>query len=95
MGHTVAGSFIGALFGTLMFLLNLYTWVLIARMFMSWISPDPSNPIVQFIYRITEPVLAPFRRIIPPISGIDFSPIVVFIAIQFLQRLLANLFRGF
>ncbi|MBB5021834.1 YggT family protein [Desulfurispira natronophila] len=92
MSH-MTGSFLGAIISTLSFVINIYAWILIARVFMSWINPDPGNPVVQFIYRITEPVLEPFRRFIPPIAGIDFSPIVVFILIRFLENLLLGSLR--
>ncbi|UCZ56833.1 YggT family protein [Desulfurispirillum indicum] len=81
------------LVSTISFVINIYTWILIARVFMSWINPDPYNPVVQFIYRITEPVLEPFRRIIPPLGGVDLSPIVVFILIRFLENLILGSFR--
>lgn len=73
-------------------LLQLYTFVLLIRILMSWIPGlDPYNPIVQFLYQITEPVLEPARKLIPPIGMIDISPIVVFIVlgilIDFLDRL--------
>lgn len=63
-------------------------WLVIIRAFMSWISPDPRNPIVQIIFSITEPILLPFRRIIPPIGFIDLSAIVAIIILQLLRNLL-------
>jgi len=69
--------------------LSLYTWVIIIRALLSWVNPDPYNPIVQFLYRATEPVLRPVRRWIPFRNfGIDLSPIVVILAIMFLQYFL-------
>ena len=64
--------------------LTLYTFVIVARALISWVNPDPWNPIVQFLHRVTEPVLAPIRRRIP-IAGIDLSPIVVIFASMFFQ----------
>jgi YggT family protein len=64
--------------------LTLYTFMIVARALISWVNPDPRNPIVQFLYRTTEPVLAPVRRRLP-MPGIDLSPIVVIFAIMFLQ----------
>ena len=64
--------------------LTLYTFMIVARALISWVNPDPRNPIVQFLYRPTEPVLAPVRRRLP-MPGIDLSPIVVIFAIMFLQ----------
>lgn len=74
-------------------LLQLYSWVLVARVLMSWIpNLDPYNPAVQFLYQITEPVLEPVRRLIPPLGGtIDISMIVVFFALMVLQRMLQTL----
>jgi YggT family protein len=69
--------------------LTLYMWVLIARAVISWVNPDPYNPIVMFLYRATEPVLAPVRRWLPFRNlGIDLSPLIVILAIIFLQTFL-------
>ena len=64
-------------------------WLLVARVFLSWINPDPYNSLVRFIYRFTEPILAPFRRLVPPSPGmpIDFSPILAFFALWIVKRL--------
>ncbi|MEE8282743.1 MAG: YggT family protein [candidate division NC10 bacterium] len=66
--------------------LNIYMWVIIGRAIISWVNPDPYNPIVQFLHRATEPVLQPVRRVLPMTWGIDFSPVVVILAIMFLNR---------
>jgi YggT family protein len=63
----------------------LYMWVIIARALISWVNPDPGNPIVQFLQRVTEPVLAPIRRWIGWRMGIDLSPIIAILIISFLQ----------
>ena len=73
-------------------ILQLYTFVLLARILISWIpNLDPYHPIVQLLFQVTDPVLEPARKLIPPIGMIDISPIVVFIIIgilaQFLERL--------
>lgn len=66
--------------------LSLYMWVIIARALVSWVNPDPYNPIVQFLYRATEPVMAAVRRWLPLRGlGIDLSPMIVIAAIIFLQ----------
>lgn len=66
--------------------LTLYLWLVIARAVLSWVSPDPYNPIVRFLYRATDPVLYWVRRRLPlAFGGIDFSPIAVILAIYFLQ----------
>lgn len=74
-------------------LIQLYIWVLVARALISWIpNLDPYNPAVQFLYQITEPVLEPVRRLIPPLGGtIDISMIVVFFALMILQQMLQTL----
>jgi YggT family protein len=69
--------------------LSLYTWVIIIRALLSWVNPDPYNVIVQFLYRATEPVLRPIRRWLPFRNfGIDLSPVIVILAIMFLQYFL-------
>lgn len=68
--------------------LEIYTWILIARVLMSWFNPNPYNPLVQFVLRLTEPVLAPIRKVLPSMGGLDLSPIVVFVALMFVKRLI-------
>ncbi|HRW48899.1 MAG: YggT family protein [Caldilinea sp.] len=82
-----------AFFEILAMLLQVYSYVLLARALMSWIpNLDPYNPIVQFLYQITEPVLEPVRRLIPPLGGmIDISIIVVFFALIILQQMLMTI----
>ena len=65
--------------------LSLYMFIIVARALISWVSPSPYNPIVQFLYTVTEPVLRPVRRRLP-MTGIDISPIIVILAIVFLQQ---------
>jgi len=71
--------------------LTVYMWIIIARALLSWVNPDPYNPIVRFLYNITEPVLGWVRRQVPLIfGGLDLSPILVLLAIVFLQRFLVS-----
>ncbi|HBH86983.1 MAG TPA: hypothetical protein DDY17_05200 [Syntrophaceae bacterium] len=71
--------------------LSIYMWIIIARAVISWVNPDPYNQIVQFLYRVTEPVMAPVRRWLPMRGmGIDFSPIVIILVIFFLQSFLVK-----
>jgi YggT family protein len=71
--------------------LTIYMWIIIGRALISWVNPDPYNPIVTFLYRATEPVLAPIRRWIPLRGmGIDISPILVILVIYFLQMFLVK-----
>jgi YggT family protein len=84
-------NLLGALATLLSYALWLYMWIVIARAVISWVSPDPYNPIVQFLYRATEPVLEPIRRRLPGGGfGIDFSPLIVIFAIYFLQIFLVS-----
>ncbi len=72
-------------------LLTVYIWIIIARAIISWVNPSPFHPVVRFLYRTTEPVLAPVRRIIPPIAGIDISPVIVIFIIFVIQNFLHHL----
>jgi YggT family protein len=67
-------------------LLTIYMYVIIARAIISWVNPDPYNPIVKFLYRATEPVLYRVRRALPAMGGLDLSPMLVLLAIIFLQK---------
>lgn len=70
-------------------------WLVIVRVLLSWIPHDPYNPIIRFIYDVTEVVMAPVRNILPlQAMGIDFSPIVVLILLQLTKTLLINLIIG-
>ena len=68
--------------------LEIYTWILIARVLMSWFNPNPYNPLVQFVLRLTEPLLVPIRRVLPSMGGLDQSPLVVFVVLMFVKRLI-------
>jgi len=76
------------LVGFVSWILELYSYVIIAAALITWVSPDPRNPVVVFLRRATEPVLEPVRRLLPPwrTAGLDLSPVIVLIAIQFVQR---------
>ncbi len=74
--------------GVLGMLLTLYSYIVIARVIMSWVNPNPYNPLVQFVYKVTEPILAPIRSVLPPMGGMDLSPLVVFVAIWFLRTII-------
>ena len=87
----ILGNFLAATAKVLDIVLVLYMWIIIIRALLSWVNPDPYNPIVQFLYNVTEPVLYRIRRAIPMSGmGIDFAPIVVLLAIIFLQSFLVN-----
>jgi len=71
---------------------RLYSYLILARIFLTWIPIDRYNPIVQFIYKVTEPVLAPFRIILPLGGmGLDLSPIIAFFLLNLLQRSIINI----
>lgn len=66
-----------------------YIWILIARAVLSWVSPDPSNPVVRFLHQVTEPVLRPVRERLPSYQlGLDFSPMIVIVVLYFLKEFL-------
>ncbi len=82
----IFGNFVGAIAQLLAVVLRLYMWVIIIRALISWVRPDPRNPVVQVLIRLTEPVLDPIRRRLPTGGiGLDLSPMVALLAIYFLQ----------
>ena len=83
----VLGNFVDALASVVSILLTIMYWLILIRALISWVNPDPFNPIVQFLMRTTEPVLEPVRRLLPPLP-VDISPIIVFFIIIFLQKFL-------
>jgi len=84
----VPANFIEAIAEVLSWALYAYMWIIIARAILSWVNPDPYNPIVQFLYKATEPLLYRIRRMLPQMGGIDISPIIVLVAIMFLRKFL-------
>jgi YggT family protein len=87
----VIGNFLAAIAKILDIALTLYMWVIIARAVVSWVNPDPHNPIIRFLHNITEPVLYQVRRRLPiSFGGIDFSPILVLLIIVFVQSFLVQ-----
>src|SRR3972149_1588612 len=82
-------NFISTVVEILDIVLTFYMYIIIARALISWVNPDPYNPIVQFLYRVTEPVLNPLRRLVPVWKlGIDLSPMIALLIIFFLKRFL-------
>lgn len=87
----VAGNLLYAIAKVLNLALTIYMWIIIARALISWVSPDPYNPIVRFLVSVTEPVLYFIRRKLPiSMGGFDFSPIIAILAIYFLQIFLVD-----
>ena len=96
---TVMGNLMGNLLAgvavVIYYALNIYMWLIIARAVLSWVNPDPYNPIVRFLYNVTEPVLYRIRTKLPVnFGGIDLSPIIVFLAIIFLQKFVVGSLQG-
>ena len=91
---SLASNFLLAFANLVYLVLQAYFWIIIARAVLSWVNPDPFNPIVRFLYRVTEPVLRPIRRRLPTWQmGLDLSPMVVLLAIYFLQEFLVGSLR--
>ena len=68
-------------------ILNYVFWAVLIRVILSWVAPDPYNPVVRVIVQVTEPIMAPIRKLLPPMGGFDLSPLIVLLGIQLLQIL--------
>lgn len=92
IGFVITWAFVGVVY----FIINIYYFAIIASIIMSFVMLFSGNmnphPILQVIWQLTEPVMAPVRKIIPPMGGLDFSPIFIFIAIGLIQNILAQTF---
>jgi YggT family protein len=82
----IAANFLVAIGKVLDIILTIYMYIIIARAVISWVNPDPYNPIVSILYRTTEPVLFQIRKRLPAMGGLDLSPLIVLLAIFFLQK---------
>lgn len=92
----VAQNFLMAVAQLIDFVLTAYMWVIIGRAVVSWVNADPYNPIVRFLYEATEPLLGRIRRALPmSMGGIDFSPLILIMAIMFLQSFLVPTMKQF
>jgi YggT family protein len=88
---SIIGNLLNAIAVVLNMALTLYMWIIIIRALLSWVNPDPYNPIVQFLYSITEPVMQRVRQMLPMSGiGLDISPIIIILAIVFLQEFLVK-----
>ena len=85
----ILANFVHALADILNIALTIMYWLILFRAIISWVNPDPFNPIVQFLHRVTEPVLEPLRRLLPPMP-LDISPILAFLGIIFLRSFLVR-----
>ncbi len=70
---------------------TLLTLLIFVRVLLSWVRVNPYNPLIRLLYDLTDPILAPFQRLIPPAGGLDFSPLVALIVIDLLRRLVLSL----
>lgn len=87
----IFGNLVLAVANILDIVLEVYQWIVIISAIISWVSPDPYNPIVRFLHAVTEPVLRPIRRLIGGKLGpIDISPLIVILAIMFIQKFLIS-----
>ena len=94
MGDVMIRQVTLAIASTLAFLLTMYRWIVIGSVLLSWVNPDPYNPIVRFIYSITEPLFDWVREHLPVVlGGLDLSPIVVFFAIGLIRQVLLPTLR--
>ncbi|GAB3283122.1 YggT family protein [Parahaliea aestuarii] len=83
-----------AVLGLVALLVNLYFFALLAVIILSWVAPGSNNPALYLLYQLTEPVMAPFRKMLPSMGGLDFSPILVFILINVIQIALRHMAAG-
>ncbi|MBU0895914.1 MAG: YggT family protein, partial [Candidatus Omnitrophica bacterium] len=91
----ILGNLIAALATIIDYLLTIISWMIIIRALLSWVNPDPYNGVVRFLYGATEPMLAPFKRILPAYSiGIDFSPIFALLTVWFIKLFLVRTLFG-
>ena len=72
-------------------LLDAFVWLIIIRSLLSWVSPDPRNPVVQLIVSLTDPIMEPFRKIIPSLGGIDISPMLLIFVVYFMKTMIVQL----
>ena len=83
-----------AVLGVIGLLVNIYFFALLAMIILSWVAPGSNHPAIHLLYQVTEPVMAPFRKALPPMGGMDFSPILVFILINVIQIALRHMAAG-
>ena len=74
---------------------TLLSLAILARVLLSWVRVSPYHPAVDFVYRITEPILAPLRGVLPPVGMVDISPVIAIILLQIIQQVLVAIIRGF
>lgn len=89
LGLPVPALLVIALALLIQFIATALLWMIVIRAILSFVSPDPYNPVVQMLYRLSDPILKPFQRLIPPIGGLDISPIFAVLALQLVRMLVA------
>ena len=80
--------------GLVQLLFDLYVFILLARVLLSWVQVDPRNPLVNLIHQLTEPLLAPIRNLLPQGGGMDFSPMVAFVVVLITEQVVLMLLRS-
>jgi len=89
------GELMGIIYNLINIIFDVYTWLLIIRIILSWIRHNPYQPVFRFIYEVTEPFLGLFRRVIPPLGMFDLSPIVAFFVLQIIRQLVNRILLSF
>ncbi len=90
----ILGNFLYSVAHLVEALLTILYWLVIVRALISWVDPDPFNPIVQFLYRTTDPILAPIKKFLPTLGPMDLSPIIAFFILYFLKLFLVSSLVG-
>jgi len=90
----IGQAFVRAGLAVCIYAISGYKWVILIRALISWVSPDPRNPIVRALVVFTEPILRPFRRVLPPhrTGNLDFSPVFAFLLLMFLEIFLKEVY---
>ncbi len=83
-----------ALIRVVSFLFDLWSFAILARVFLSWMNLSPYHPVVRALDKVTEPVLAPLRRVVPPIGMVDITPLVALLLIQLVARVVVSVLAG-
>jgi len=92
----IGTAFLRSALYMLVWVVEAYQWVIVVRVLLTWVSPDPRNPIVRALAALTEPALRPFRRLLSPhrTAGIDFSPMLPILILQFLEMFLKEIYHS-
>ena len=91
----VMGNLLETLATVVNTVLSVYSWAIIIRVLITWVSPDPFNPIVQLLSRVSDPYLDIFRRVIPPLGMLDLSPMIAILVLQAAQHFLVRTLLDF